>query len=585
MQYYSLQEKRMTDRIFRVNMTKLTTSIEDVPAYWAAHGGRGLTSTIVAAEVEPTCHPLGPKNKLVFAPGLLSGTVAANSGRLSIGAKSPLTGTIKEANAGGTAAQFMARAGIKALIIEGIPRKDRWYSLALSPQGVKIKEEKKLIGKGNFKVIKKLSEKLTGKQAIISIGQAGEMKMASANISIKDPDGGIRSSGRGGLGAVMGSKKIKFITVDPQDKKVEIAHPDRFKTANRAFAKALIDHPVSQALGQYGTNVLVNIINESGGLPTKNFTEGQFAGHESISGETMHDTIKERGGKVKHNCHPGCVIQCSQVYNDPKGKKLTSGIEYESIWAMGADCCIESLDDIATSDKIMDDIGIDSIETSVAMAVAMEAGVLAFGDGSEAVRILKHEVRKGTALGRIIGNGAGAVGRAYGLTRVPVVKNQAIPAYDPRAIKGIGITYATSTQGADHTMGYTIATNILNVGGQVDPLTKEGQVELSRNLQIATAAIDSTGMCLFIAFAALDDEKCLPALIDLLNARFDLTLTADDVVNLGKYILKTERAFNTAAGFTNTDDRLPDFFYTEKLPPHNVVFDFTGDEIDTFWNF
>jgi aldehyde:ferredoxin oxidoreductase len=575
----------MADRIFRVNMTKLTTSIEDVPAEWAAHGGRGLTSTIVAAEVEPTCHPLGPNNKLVIAPGLLSGTVAANSGRLSIGAKSPLTGTIKEANAGGTAAQFMARAGIKALIIEGIPRKDKWYSLALTPQGVKIKEEKKLIGKGNFKVIRKLSEKLVGKQAIISIGQAGEMKMASANISIMDPDGGIRSSGRGGLGAVMGSKKIKFITIDPQDKKVEIARPDQFKTANRAFAKALIDHPVSQALGQYGTNVLVNIINESGGLPTKNFTQGQFAGHESISGETMHDTIKERGGRVKHNCHPGCVIQCSQIYNDAKGKKLTSGIEYESIWAMGADCCVENLDDIATADKIMDDIGIDSIETSVAMAVAMEAGVLAFGDGTEAVRILKQEVRKGTALGRIIGNGAGAVGRAYGITRVPVVKNQAIPAYDPRAIKGIGITYATSTQGADHTMGYTIATNILNVGGQVDPLTKEGQVELSRNLQIATAAIDSTGMCLFIAFAALDDEKCLPALIDLLNARFDIALTAEDVVNLGKHILKTERAFNTAAGFTNTDDRLPEFFYTEKLPPHNVVFDFTGEEIDTFWNF
>ncbi len=575
----------MADRIFRVNMTKLTTSIEDVPSEWAAHGGRGLTSTIIAAEVEPTCHPLGPNNKLVIAPGLLSGTVAANSGRLSIGAKSPLTGTIKEANAGGTAAQFMARAGIKALIVEGIPRKNQWYSLQVTPQGVKIKEEKKLIGKGNFKVIKKISEKIEGKQAIISIGQAGEMKMASANISIMDPDGGIRSSGRGGLGAVMGSKKIKFITIDPQDKKVEIARPDQFKVANRAFAKALIDHPVSQALGQYGTNVLVNIINESGGLPTKNFTQGQFAGHESISGETMHDTIKERGGKVKHNCHPGCVIQCSQVYNDAKGKKLTSGIEYESIWAMGADCCVENLDDIATADKIMDDIGIDSIETSVAMAVAMEAGVLAFGDGTEAVRILKQEVRKGTALGRIIGNGAGAVGRAYGITRVPVVKNQAIPAYDPRAIKGIGITYATSTQGADHTMGYTIATNILNVGGQVDPLTKEGQVELSRNLQIATAAIDSTGMCLFIAFAALDDEKCLPALIDLLNARFDIALTADDVVNLGKHILKTERAFNIAAGFTNTDDRLPEFFYTEKLPPHNVVFDFTGEEIDTFWDF
>jgi aldehyde:ferredoxin oxidoreductase len=575
----------MADKIFRVNMTDLTTSIEDVPAAWAGHGGRGLTSTIVAAEVPPTCHPLGSKNKLVLAPGLLSGTIAANSGRLSIGGKSPLTGTIKESNAGGTAAQLLARAGCKALIIEGLPKENKWYSLALTPEGVTINEETELIGKGNFEVVETLAKRLEGTPGIITIGQAGEMKMASANISIKDPDGGIRSNGRGGLGAIMGSKKIKFITIDPKEGKVVIANPEKFKAANRTFAKALVDHPVSQALGQYGTNVLVNIINESGGLPTRNFTKGQFEGHESISGETMHDTILQRGGKVKHNCHPGCVIQCSQIYNDADGNKLTSGLEYESIWAMGADCCVDDLDRIAEADRLMDDIGIDSIETSVAMGVAMEAGVLPFGDGAGVCRILKEEVAKGTGLGRIIGNGAGSVGVAFGVTRVPVVKNQAIPAYDPRAIKGIGITYATSTQGADHTMGYTIATNILNVGGKVDPLTKEGQVELSRNLQIATAAIDSTGMCLFIAFAALDNKECLPALIDLINARFDISLTGDDVVNLGKYILKTERAFNTAAGFTSVDDRLPEFFYDEKLPPHNVVFDFTGEEIDTFWNF
>lgn len=575
----------MNDKIFRVNLSNLTTSVEEVPEAWAGHGGRGLTSTIVAAEVDPTCHPLGPKNKLVFAPGLLSGTVAANSGRMSVGAKSPLTGTIKEANAGGTSAQLLARCGCKALIIEGKPAGDTWYSLAVTPEGVTIAEETELIGKGNFAVVESLSERLEGKPAVITIGQAGEMRMASANISVKDPDGGLRSHGRGGLGAVMGSKMVKFITITPGDGKVEIADPDKFKAANRAFAKALVDHPVSQALGQYGTNVLVNIINESGGLPTRNFTQGQFPGHEKISGETMHDTIQERGGKVKHNCHAGCVIQCSQVYNDAKGKKLTSGFEYESIWAMGADCCVENLDHIAEADMIMDDLGIDSIETSVAFGVAMEGGLLEFGDGAGICKILREDVANGTGLGRLIGNGAGAVGTAYGVTRVPVVKNQAIPAYDPRAIKGIGITYATSTQGADHTMGYTIATNILNVGGAVDPLSKEGQVELSRNLQIATAAIDSTGMCLFIAFAALDNETCLPSLIDLINARFGIALTADDVTNLGMHILKTEKAFNEKAGFTSADDRLPEFFYTEQVPPHNVVFDFSGEEIDTFWNF
>lgn len=576
----------MADRIFRVNMSDLSAKVEAVPEGWMGLGGRGLTSTIVAAEVKPTCHPLGKNNKLVFAPGLLSGTPAANSGRLSCGAKSPLTGTIKEANAGGTSAQMLAKLGVKALIIEGKPADDsKWYSLHVNADGATIKEETEVVGMGNFAVVQTLNQRLGDKVGVITIGPAGEMKMLGANISIKDPDNHMRSHGRGGLGAVMGSKRIKFISVEPTDQKVAIANPDAFKAANRTFAKALVDNPISKALGQYGTNVLVNIINESGGLPTKNFTQGQFAGHEAISGETMYDTIVARGGKPRHNCHPGCVIQCSQIYADAKGQYKTSGFEYETIWALGADCGVDNLDYVAEADNLMDDIGLDSIEIPVAFGVAMEAGVLKFGDGAELCRMLKEEVAKGTALGRIIGNGAGSVGKAFGVTRVPVVKNQAIPAYDPRAIKGIGITYATSTQGADHTMGYTIATNILGVGGKVDPLSKEGQVELSRNLQIATAAIDSTGMCLFIAFAALDDATCLPALIDLINARYGISLVADDVTNLGMTILKTERAFNLAAGFTNKDDRLPEFFSEEPIAPHNVVWDITDEAIDSFWNF
>ena len=576
----------MADTIFRVNMADLSAKVEAVPEGWMGLGGRGLTSTIVAAEVKPTCHPLGKNNKLVFAPGLLSGTQAANSGRLSVGAKSPLTGTIKESNSGGTSAQMLAKLGVKALIIEGKPADDsKWYSLHVNTDGVTIKEETEVVGLGNFAVVEALNQRFGGKVGVITIGPAGEMRMLGANIAVKDPDSHLRSHGRGGLGAVMGSKRVKFIAIEPTDRKIEIADPEGFKTASRTFAKALIDNPISKALGQYGTNVLVNIINESGGLPTRNFTSGQFAGHEAISGETMHDTIVARGGKPKHNCHPGCVINCSQIYADAKGQYKTSGFEYETIWALGADCCIDNLDYVAEADSLMDDIGLDSIEIPVAFGVAMEAGVLKFGDGAELCRILKEDVAKGTPLGRIIGNGAGSVGKAFGVTRVPVVKNQAIPAYDPRAIKGIGITYATSTQGADHTMGYTIATNILGVGGKVDPLSKEGQVELSRNLQIATAAIDSTGMCLFVAFAALDDATCLPALIDLLNARYGIKLTAADVTNLGMTILKTERAFNLAAGFTNKDDRLPEFFAEEPIAPHNVVWDITDEAIDSFWNF
>jgi aldehyde:ferredoxin oxidoreductase len=573
----------MAEKIYRVNMTTLTATVEDVPEKWSVLGGRGLTSNIVAHEVNPTCNPLGAQNKLVFAPGMLGGTTCPNSGRLSAGAKSPLTGTIKESNAGGTAAQCLARLGIKALIIEGLPEKDAWYGLHVTKDGVAIQEEKTLVGKGNYAVMKTLIKKHGDKTGMLSIGPAGEKRLVAANISVKDPDGYIRSHGRGGLGAVMGSKKVKYITIDPTDGPgVKIFDQEKFKIAARAFAKALVDHPVSgQALKTYGTDVLVNILNESGGLPTRNFHYGRFAAAEKISGETMRETILNRNGKPHHACHAGCVIQCSQVYNDKNGNYVTSGFEYETIWGFGANCCIEDLDIIAEIDHLLDDIGIDTIETAVAIGVAMEAGIIPFGDGAGALRLLK-EISEGTPLGRIIGSGAAAVGRAYGVTRVPVVKNQALPAYDPRPVKGMGITYATSTMGADHTAGYCIPVNILRIGGFVDPLRKEGEVELSRKLQIGTALIDSTGLCIFVMFPLLDKPEVFSLVFDMINAKYDLEMTADDGRTLGRKILRTEHEFNIAAGFSNTHDRLPEFF-DEPCPPHNVVWDFTSEEIDSFW--
>lgn len=572
-------------KIYRVDMTNLKWSAEAVPAKYAALGGRGLTSAVVLDEVEPTCHALGKNNKLVFAPGLLTGTTAANSGRLSVGSKSPLTGTIKESNAGGTASQKLAKLGIKALIIEGQPEGDKFYVIKVDKNGISIEEENQLVGKGNYEVIKVLSAKHGDKVGVITIGQAGEMKVAAANISVKDPDGNIRSAGRGGLGAVMGSKKVKAIVIDDTDAPgVSIAHPEKFKEAAKVFAKGLMDHPVTgQGLPTYGTAVLINILNEAGGLPTRNFKTGRFDGANKISGETIHDTIVARKGKPTHGCHPGCIIRCSQVYNDAQGNYVTAGFEYETIWAFGADCCIDNLDAIAQADRICDDIGIDTIETAVTVGVAMEGGVVPFGDAQGMLKLLK-EIEQGTPLGRIIGNGAEFTGKAFGVTRVPVVKGQAIPAYDPRAVKGVGVTYATTTMGADHTAGYSVAANILKVGGYVAPLTKEGQVDLSRNLQIATAAVDSTGLCLFIAFCVLDNAEAFQAVIDMINAQYDLSLTADDVTELGKTVLRMERKFNAAAGFTKEHDRLPEFFQ-EECAPHNVTWDFTGDELDEVFNF
>lgn len=572
-------------KIYRVNMTNLTCTSEKVPQEWAGLGGRALTSTVVNTEVEPTCHPLGEKNKLVIAPGLLAATPAANSGRLSVGSKSPLTGGIKESNAGGTSAQKLARLGIKAIIIEGQPKDDKFYSLYVDINGVKIAEETEFIGKGNYELFAKLSEKYGNDIGVLSIGQAGEMKLTAANISVKDPEGNIRSAGRGGLGAVMGSKKIKYIAIDEKGGAAPaIINRDAFMAAAKVFATGLKSHPVTgQGLPTYGTNILVNILNEAGGLPTKNFRQGRCEHADLISGEHMYDVITSRNGKPTHGCHRGCVIKCSQHYYDKDGKYVTSGFEYETIWAYGANSLIKDLDIIAQADRICDDIGMDSIEASVGTSVAMEAGIIPWGDGQGALNLL-DEVAKGTYLGRIFGNGADFLGRAMGQTRIPTVKRQAIPAYDPRAVKGVGLTYATTPMGADHTAGYSVATNILKVGGDVNPLVKDGNVDLSRNLQIATAAIDSVGLCLFVAFCILDNADAFQAIIDMLNAQYDLTMTADDVTELGKTILRTEREFNKKAGFTKADDRLPEFF-REECAPHNTTWDFTDEEIDEVYNF
>lgn len=571
--------------IYRVNMSDLSVKKEEVPQEWQHLGGRALTSAVVAKEVDPACNPMGAKNKLVFAPGLLSGTNAPNSGRMSVGSKSPLTGTIKESNVGGSASQKLGKMGIKAIIVEGQPVEDKYYNLHVDKNGIKIQEETELLKKGNYEVIDTLSKKYGDKIGVMTIGQAGEFKMAAANISVKDYHGNIRSAGRGGMGAVMASKKIKYITVDDTGAPgVPIANPEPFKAAALRLGKALKEHPVTgQGLPTYGTNVLVNILNEAGGLPTKNFRMGRFEGAHKISGEAMYEKIINRKGKPTHNCHAGCVISCSQVYHDESGQFVTAGFEYETIWGFGAVCYIDDLDIIAQADRICDDIGIDTIETAVAISTAMEGGVIEFGDGKGMLNLL-NEIKNGTPLGRIIGNGAGFTGKAYGVTRVAVVKNQAIPAYDPRAVKGVGVTYATTTMGADHTAGYAVATNILKVGGFVSPLEKEGNIDLSRNLQIATAALDSTGLCLFVAFSILDNPDAFQAIVDLVNAQCNLNMTGDDLNEMGKNVLRTERGYNMAAGFTAKDDQLPEFF-SEDFPPHNKTWDFTTAELQQVWNF
>jgi aldehyde:ferredoxin oxidoreductase len=540
-------------------MAKGSATAAETAGELADLAGRGLTSSIVRAEVPPTSHPLGPHNKLAFAPGLLGGTIASTSGRVSVGAKSPLTGGIKESNAGGTMGHALAELGVAAIVVENAaPAGKGPYVLEGSPKGWKLVERAELRLIDNYGLTERLHGEYGPEVSMTSVGSAGDRRLSSASIAVTDREGRpTRHAGRGGLGAVMGSKGLKAIVLSTEGaKRPASADPARFKAAARRFAQLLKEHPVSgETLPTYGTNALANVINAVGAYPTHNFQKGQFEGVNSISGETQRERILARGGVAKHGCHRGCTIQCSRIYVDEKGDYISKGPEYETVWATGANCGIDDLD----------------IE-------------LEFGDAEGALALL-DEARRGTPLGRIIASGAAATGRAFGVSRVPVVKGQALPAYDPRAAKGMGVTYATSTMGADHTAGYSVTANVLGIGGRVDPLGVEGQVELSRRLQIATTALDSTGLCLFTAFAILDNEAVGETLLEMINAHLGTEHRADFLDSLGKTVLRREREFNRAAGFTPADDRLPDFFSDEPLPPHNTVFDVPAAELDRVFDF
>ncbi len=569
------------DQLIRVNLKTKKIKQTAIPERFTHLGGRALTSQIIYEEVKPTCNPLGPYNKLVISPGLLTGTMAPSSGRLSVGGKSPLTKGIKESNAGGITGQKMAALGLRGIILEDVPEQSEPHVLVITDNGVTLEPCPDLRGKGCYETTDRLREKYSSKAAVCCIGPSGEMLMTNAGIANCDAEGNAsRFAGRGGLGAVMGSKGIKAVVIDTSKSRASgIFNEEGFKEAAKKLTKMLQDHPVSgKGLAEFGTNVLMNILNEAGALPTKNFAQGRFEGADKIGGETLARIAKERGGSATHRCMPGCVMACSNEYPLPSGKTI-SPIEYETAWSFGAHCEIDDLDTIGELNWLANDLGLDTIEAGGTLGVLMEAGIIPWGDGKKAIEAMK-EVYSGSPLGRIIGQGAAFAGHAYGVNRVAVVKGQHMPAYDPRGVKGMGVTYATSTMGADHTAGYCVTANILKIGGYVDPLKKEGQVNLSKNLQIATTLIDSTGFCLFIAFAVLDNEEAMPTIVDLLNHRFGWQLTLDDALALGKQALKVERDFNIQAGFTKEHDRLPEFMLTEKLSPHDIHFDIGHDELD-----
>ncbi|MBC8177738.1 MAG: aldehyde ferredoxin oxidoreductase [Deltaproteobacteria bacterium] len=571
-------------KFLKVDMSTKSVNVEDVPQEYMGLGGRGLTSIMINAEVPATCDPLGPENKLIVAPGVLSGTSLVNTSRVSIGAKSPLTGTIKESNAGGTVAAALGHLGITAIIFENQAPDGELYIFRIDENGdASLITAQEYKGMGTYALSEKLLETYGEKSSVLCIGPAGEQKLTAASIQTTDVDGRpCRAAGRGGLGAVMGSKGLKAIVVDQRGKSADaIADPEAFKEAAKAFAKAVKEHPFTgQMLPALGTAGMVAPVNSMGAFPTLNATQGVMEGWEKISGEALAKVIQERGGNPSHMGCAQCIVHCSNEFVDKAGKYVTSSLEYETIWSMGGMTGIDDFDTIAQLDRLCDDIGVDTMDTGVAVAVAMDAGYKNFGDGEAAIEMVE-EIGKGTEFGKILGNGAAAIGKHFNHKRVPVVKGQAIAAYDPRAMQGNAVTYATSPMGADHTAGNVVGEYMSRA---LDPLKPEGQVEASRNTQIAMASVDCTGLCLLASFALTTPEGA-EAFLKAMNAKFGTQMGPDDIPALGIRVLKEELDFNRRAGFTAADDRLPQFFYEEALPPHNKVVLISDEEMDSTFDF
>lgn len=561
-------------RMLRLDMTTRQITETPLPREELLLGGRALTSRVVFQEVPPTCHPLGPRNKLVFAAGPLAGTLVSSANRLSIGGKSPLTGGIKESNAGGMVAYKLARLGIRALVIEGKPpAPGPWQVLVLDAQGARLEQAPAgFAGAGVYRKAHILAARHGRHAALALVGPAAEQMLLAAGIACTDPEGNpARYSGRGGLGAVLASKGILGLIVDDSSVPREaLADAPAFASGLKRIAALVNGTPqTAEVFRKYGTAAMMVTTNTLGALPTRNFSRGTFEGASAIDGNALYETIVARGGQgdPSHACMRGCLIRCSNVFADKDGKAVVSPMEYENLGMLGSNCGIGDLDDIARLNHACNDMGVDTIDTGAALAVAMEAGLAPFGDAAFAEKAITG-IARGEVLSKLIGSGAEITGKVLGQYRVPTAKGQSLAAYDPRGIKGTGATYATSPMGADHTAGNTPR-------AQIRHNDKTGQVELSANAQAGAALYDALGLCVMLMGAIKD-----PALfMDLVNARFGTAFTLEEARLMAARTLEQERAFNRNAGLGESADRIAEFFYVEENPDSRSIFDLTHADL------
>jgi aldehyde:ferredoxin oxidoreductase len=567
-------------KMLRIDMRESQIRWEPVPKEYEQLGGRALIAKLLLNEVPPACDALGPHNKLVFAPGLLGGAIVATAGRLSVGAKSPLTRGSKEANAGGTGGDSLGKLGIKAIVVENQAKSKRYQILLIDGDSAELVPADDVVGLGTYATSDKLWERFGADGTVICIGQAGEYLMTGAGISATgERDQRSNHAARGGLGAVMGSKGLKAVVIrKPVGRTPKLSNEELFRKAAKAFAQELITSPKLGTKGSqhlYGTASIVGAVNEMGSLPTRNFSEGKFEHAAELRGEKIRELVLAREGKVGTRCMPGCVIACRNLFPDASGKPIVGTIQYETIALVGSNLGLGNLDDVATLNYMCNDFGLDTIETGAALGVALEAGLAKFGDIQGIVGLLK-QVGEGTVIGRMLGCGATATGRVLGIRRVPTCLNQAMPGYDPRTLKGNGVTYATSPQGADHTAG-----NAFGARNEVPPLGKEGQKELSLKLQIIAAMLDSTGLCLFARPPIISNPQLM---IDMINGIYGWGWTKEDYDRAHRDVLRTELEFNRRAGITQSDYRIPEYMREEPLPPHNAVFDVPDSDLDTVFD-
>jgi aldehyde:ferredoxin oxidoreductase len=557
-------------QILRIDMSSLTSSVEELPEEWTIIGGRCLSAKILNAEVPPETDPLSADARLVFANGPLAGTMAPSFGRMSVGAKSPLTMGIKEANVGGTLSQKIDKLGIRVIVVQGAPAAGKLYTAKITKDGVSFEEAEAYRGMGTYTMFPAIREAHGKKTGIIAIGPVGERMEKSASVALTDKDGHpSRHAARGGLWAVMGAKGLKAIIVDdtgtsivdPVHKKV---YRDLVKPWNKVLAS---DAQVQGVFSATGTPGVLGPLSGMGSTPMTNYTGQPPEGIEGLYGENIRAEGDKRGGKMDA-CMQGCMVKCSVIHHDKEGNHVTSALEYETLALMGSNLGIGDADAVARFDRKCDDLGVDTIEIGSALGVAASAGKFSFGD-IEAVDALLDELGEGTADGSMIGNGVVNTARELGVDRVPAFRGQAIPAHDPRVGKPTGVTYYTSPMGADHTAGLKYE------------MGDEGAVEHSLREQIWNATLDSIGLC---EFAVSGDHKLTVTFVkDLFNSCFDLNVTEDDVINIGRDTLREEVAFNKGAEFS-TMHTMPEFIRTEVLPPMSMVFGVPQSEMDNIWD-